>query len=67
MGQHKNPIWIQNQMNGSSSTSLSEMLGKKIEISPPEAVYEIISDLDLSTLGLKPGEHLVNHLSYKKR
>lgn len=48
-----------NQMIGSSSTSLSEMLGKKIDISPPEAVYESISDLDLSTLGLKPGEHLV--------
>lgn len=48
-----------NQMIGSSSTSLSEMLGKKIDISPPEAVYESISELDLSTLGLKPGEHLV--------
>jgi flagellar motor switch protein FliN/FliY len=48
-----------NQMIGSSSTSLSEMLGKKIDISPPEAIYESISDIDLSTLGLSPGEQLV--------
>lgn len=48
-----------NQMIGSSSTSLSEMLGKKIDISPPEAIYESISDIDLTTLGLTPGEHLV--------
>jgi len=48
-----------NQMIGSSSTSLSEMLGKKIDISPPEAIYESISDIDLTVLGLKPGENLV--------
>jgi flagellar motor switch protein FliN/FliY len=48
-----------NQMIGSSSTSLSEMLGKKIDISPPEAIYESISDVDLTVLGLTPGEPLV--------
>jgi len=48
-----------NQMIGSSSTSLSEMLGKKIDISPPEAIYESISDVDLTVLGLTPGENLV--------
>ncbi|MBN2897930.1 MAG: flagellar motor switch phosphatase FliY [Clostridia bacterium] len=48
-----------NQMIGSSSTSLSEMLAKKIDISPPEAIYESISDIDLTILGLTPGEHLV--------
>lgn len=48
-----------NQMIGSSSTSLSEMLGKKIDISPPEAIYESISDLDLTVFGLTPGDSLV--------
>lgn len=34
-----------NQMIGSSSTSLSEMLGEKIDISPPEANYKKIDDI----------------------
>ncbi len=34
-----------NQMIGSSSTSLSEMLGKVIDISPPVAVYKTIEEM----------------------
>lgn len=48
-----------NQMIGSSSTSLSEMLGSKIDISPPEALYDSISNIDLSSLGINPSDPLV--------
>lgn len=48
-----------NQMIGSSSTSLSEMLGSKIDISPPEALYDSISNLDINTLGINPNDPLV--------
>ncbi|MGB3367876.1 MAG: flagellar motor switch phosphatase FliY [Acidaminobacteraceae bacterium] len=48
-----------NQMIGSSSTSLSEMLGSKIDISPPEALYDSISNIDLSGLGINPSDPLV--------
>ncbi len=41
-----------NQMIGSSSTSLSEMIGKKVDISPPVPSYNKIEDVDLSELGL---------------
>jgi len=48
-----------NQMIGSSSTSLSEMLGEKIDISPPEAIYNTISDMDLADLGLAKEDQIV--------
>lgn len=48
-----------NQMIGSASTSLSEMLEEKIDISPPEAISDKISETDLSTLGLNPEESVV--------
>lgn len=48
-----------NQMIGSSSTSLSEMLGDKIDISPPEAFYESITNIDLSVFEIDLGEPLV--------
>lgn len=48
-----------NQMIGSSSTSLSEMLGSKIDISPPEALYDSISNIDLSSLGINSSDPLV--------
>lgn len=48
-----------NQMIGSSSTSLSEMLGKKIDISPPEAYHEQIGELDYSQFGLDKGAQVV--------
>ncbi len=48
-----------NQMIGSSSTSLSEMLGKKIDISPPEAYHDKISELDYSQFGVSNEEKVV--------
>jgi len=48
-----------NQMIGSSSTSLSEMLNKKIDISPPEAMYEHVKDIDTDQLQITEHEHLV--------
>jgi flagellar motor switch protein FliN/FliY len=48
-----------NQMIGSASTSLSEMLATKVDISPPEAIYEAISNIDISTFGIDANEPLV--------
>lgn len=48
-----------NQMIGSASTSLSEMLGDKIDISPPEAFYESIHNIDLSVFEIDVNEPLV--------
>lgn len=48
-----------NQMIGSSSTSLSEMLGKKIDISPPEAYHDQISELDYSQFGVTKQDQVV--------
>ena len=48
-----------NQMIGSSSTSLSEMLGKKIDISPPEAYHDQISELDYTQFGVTKSDAVV--------
>jgi flagellar motor switch protein FliN/FliY len=48
-----------NQMIGSSSTSLSEMLGKKIDISPPEAYHDKISELDYTQFGVSKTDKVV--------
>ncbi|MBM7560595.1 flagellar motor switch phosphatase FliY [Fusibacter tunisiensis] len=48
-----------NQMIGSSSTSLSEMLGKKIDISPPEAYHDKISELDYNQFGVNDQDRVV--------
>lgn len=48
-----------NQMIGSASTSLSEMLGDKIDISPPEAFYDSIHNIDLSMFEIDVNEPLV--------
>ncbi|GAB6109223.1 flagellar motor switch phosphatase FliY [Fusibacter bizertensis] len=48
-----------NQMIGSSSTSLSEMLGKKIDISPPEAYHDQISELDYTQFGVSKQDKVV--------
>ncbi len=40
-----------NQMIGSSSTSLSDMLGFMIDITPPEAYLETLSETDFSKFG----------------
>jgi flagellar motor switch protein FliN/FliY len=48
-----------NQMIGSSSTSLSEMLGKKIDISPPEAYHDKISELDYNQFGVNYQDRVV--------
>lgn len=48
-----------NQMIGSASTSLSEMLGDKIDISPPEAFYDSIHNIDLGMFEIDVNEPLV--------
>lgn len=48
-----------NQMIGSSSTSLSEMLGKKVDISPPEAYHDQIANLDYSQFGVTKSDQVV--------
>ncbi len=48
-----------NQMIGSASTSLSEMMGEKIDISPPQAYYEAATDMNEETLGFSFSENLV--------
>lgn len=53
-----------NQMIGSASTSLSEMLGDKIDISPPEAFYESLSTIDLSMFEIDVNEPLIK-ISFK--
>jgi flagellar motor switch protein FliN/FliY len=45
-----------NQMVGSSSTSLSEMLGEKIDINPPEALNEQLDAEKASEMGLDSQE-----------
>lgn len=47
-----------NQMIGSASTSLSEMLGDKIDISPPEAIYGSLNNIDLDSFEVGRNEVL---------
>lgn len=47
-----------NQMIGSSSTSLSEMIGKKVDISPPEAIYDELANLTKERTGIDPNERI---------
>lgn len=48
-----------NQMIGSSSTSLSEMLGEKVDISPPEPHFNRLKDLDASDVGINSENNVV--------
>lgn len=48
-----------NQMIGSSSTSLSEMLGTKVDISPPEAIYEDLDNITEDMIGFNPDAPVV--------
>ncbi len=48
-----------NQMIGSSSTSLSEMINRKVDISPPEAFYNNLSNLTQEMIGISPEENIV--------
>lgn len=48
-----------NQMIGSASTSLSEMMGKKIDISPPVAVYKPVEELTEDFTGLALDEKAI--------
>lgn len=48
-----------NQMVGSSSTSLSEMLGEKIDISPPEAIKSDIAEVNTDEIGLNSEDNIV--------
>lgn len=49
-----------NQMIGSSSTSLSEMLGHKIDISPPEAFYDTLDQFDVGVYNIAPDANIVS-------
>lgn len=48
-----------NQMIGSSSTSLSEMMGMKIDISPPVAVFKPVEELTEDFTGLSLDDEAV--------
>ncbi len=48
-----------NQMIGSSSTALSEMLGHKIDISPPEATYQKLESVSRDDLGFASDDTVV--------
>ena len=48
-----------NQMIGSSSTSLSEMLGRKIDISPPEPHYNNLSEMSTEDIGINLDSSIV--------
>ncbi len=48
-----------NQMIGSSSTSLSEMLGEKVDISPPEPYFNNLADMSLEEMGVNPEDSIV--------
>lgn len=49
-----------NQMIGSSSTSLSEMLGHKIDISPPEAFYDTLDKFDVGAYNIPADSNIVS-------
>lgn len=49
-----------NQMIGSSSTSLSEMLGHKIDISPPEAFYDTLDTFDVGAYNIAADSSIVS-------
>lgn len=53
-----------NQMVGSSSTSLSEMLTKKIDISPPEVFKMNLSGSNVDLSGIEPDDKLIR-ISFK--
>jgi len=53
-----------NQMIGSSSTSLSEMIGEKVDISPPEAVHNRMIDMDLGSVNLSTDDQIA-HVSFR--
>lgn len=53
-----------NQMVGSSSTSLSEMLTKKIDISPPEVFKMNLSGSNVDLSGIEPDDRLIR-ISFK--
>jgi flagellar motor switch protein FliN/FliY len=48
-----------NQMIGSSSTSLSEMLGEKVDISPPEPQFNSLKDLSFEDVGINSESNVV--------
>jgi flagellar motor switch protein FliN/FliY len=48
-----------NQMIGSSSTSMSEMLKRKVDISPPEAHYNRIDSLEDNNVDLNKDDDIV--------
>ncbi len=48
-----------NQMIGSSSTSLSEMLGEKVDISPPEPQFNSLKDLNFEDVGINSENSIV--------
>ncbi len=48
-----------NQMIGSSSTSIAEMIGKKVDISPPETIYKDADSLTDEDVGVDINQKIV--------
>ncbi len=48
-----------NQMIGSASTSISEMIGRKVDISPPETIYDDLENLTQDVVGIDPEEKII--------
>ncbi len=48
-----------NQMIGSASTSLSELISRKVDISPPEAFHRNAGEINLEEFGIDINESLV--------
>lgn len=48
-----------NQMIGSAATSMSEMIGLKVDIDPPKAIYDSLDNLTPESFGLEADETLI--------
>lgn len=48
-----------NQMIGSAATSMSEMIGAKVDIDPPRAIYDSLDNLTPEGFGLEADETLI--------
>lgn len=48
-----------NQMIGSAATSMSEMIGAKVDIDPPKAIYDSLNNLTPQGFGLEADETLI--------
>lgn len=48
-----------NQMIGSAATSMSEMVGAKVDIDPPNAMYDALSNLTEEKIGISKNETII--------